>query len=209
MRGITRARPNPALIVAVLALVAALAGTAVAADPGATTAKLDKQEKKKVKKIAKQQAEQFFNANIGSASVAHAGTADSANTASTANSAFSTFHDDGIDMPDTLGTIGTLNVPKAGSYAVNAKLWALDLSATNAADGECTLTAGGDSDTTDFDALGNATDDTESVALQLVHTFGAPGSVVLACTDNGLGDMQAFNTKITAIQVADLTNTAF
>jgi hypothetical protein len=138
--------------------------------------------------------------------VAHAATADSANTA---NAAFSTFHNDGIDMPSSSGTIGTLNIPKAGSYVVNAKLWALDVSATNATSGECTLTAGADSDATHFDALGNSTDDTESVALQLAHTFSAPGSVVLACADAGIGAMQAFDTKITAVQVAELTNTGF
>jgi hypothetical protein len=211
MRRIVNSRPSPVIVIAILALVAAVAGTAVAADPVATTSV----SKKKVKKIARKQAEKFFNANIGKASVAHAATADSANTANTANTAnaanaaFSTFHDGGIDMPSSVGTIGTLNIPKAGSYVINAKLWALDVSATNATSGECTLSAGADSDTTKFDALGNSTDDTESVALQLVHTFSAPGSVVLACTDNGIGDMQAFDTKITAVQVAELTNTGF
>ena len=52
MRGITRPRLNPALIVAVLALVAALAGTAVATDPIATDSAVTK---KKVKKIANKQ----------------------------------------------------------------------------------------------------------------------------------------------------------
>jgi len=46
-------RPQPALIVAMLALVAALAGTAVAADPVATTSAINK---KKVKKIINKQA---------------------------------------------------------------------------------------------------------------------------------------------------------
>jgi hypothetical protein len=51
MRGITRTRPSPALIVAVVALVAALVGTAVAG-PGASTSAITKA---KVKKIANKQ----------------------------------------------------------------------------------------------------------------------------------------------------------
>jgi hypothetical protein len=47
-----RARPSPAIVVAVLALVAAVAGTAVAANPSATSSAINK---KKVKKIAKKQ----------------------------------------------------------------------------------------------------------------------------------------------------------
>ena len=62
MRGITRARPNPALIVAVLALVAALAGTAVAADPIATDSAVTK---KKVKKIANKQINKRFPIGAG------------------------------------------------------------------------------------------------------------------------------------------------
>jgi hypothetical protein len=62
MKGITRARPNPALIVAVLALVAALAGTAVAADPIATDSAVTK---KKVKKIVKKQINKRFPIGAG------------------------------------------------------------------------------------------------------------------------------------------------
>ncbi|MGH7359024.1 MAG: hypothetical protein ACREJR_09435 [Candidatus Rokuibacteriota bacterium] len=51
MKRLKRARPSPALIVAVVALVAALAGTAVASDPLATSS-AKKVTKKKVKKIA-------------------------------------------------------------------------------------------------------------------------------------------------------------
>jgi hypothetical protein len=202
MTRLRKGRPSPTLLVAVAALIAALGGTAVASDPVATTAI----SKKKTKKIAKKQAKKYFDANIGDASVANAKNAD---TAETANAAFSTFHNDPIAFPNSLGTIGTLNIPKAGSYVVNAKLWSGNLSATNSNSNRCTLTADADSDTTAFDNLGNATDDSESVALQVVHTFDAPGSVVLACTDTGLGDTQAFDTKITAVQVADLTNTGF
>ena len=52
MRRITRSRPSPAIIVAVVALIAALAGTALAG-PSASTSVVTKS---KVKKIAKKQA---------------------------------------------------------------------------------------------------------------------------------------------------------
>ncbi len=53
MRRIKRAKPSPALLVAVVALVAALAGTAIG---GVAVTALNKQEKKQVKKISKTQA---------------------------------------------------------------------------------------------------------------------------------------------------------
>ena len=53
MRRIKRAKPSPALLVAVVALVAALGGGAVA---GVAVTSLNKKETKKVRKIAKNQA---------------------------------------------------------------------------------------------------------------------------------------------------------
>jgi hypothetical protein len=44
------------------------------------------------------------------------------------------------------------------------------------------------------------------VALQVVHRFTSPGTVVLRCTDNGNGNVGAVFTKITAVQVAELSN---
>jgi len=135
--------------------------------------------------------------------------AKNADTADKANAAFSTFHDAGLDFPNSLGTIATLNIPAAGSYVINAKFWALNVSATNNTTSRCTLTAGGDVDNQQFDASGNPLGDTTPVPMQLVHTFAAPGSVLLACTDSGIGQVEAHDTKITAVQVADLTNTPF
>jgi hypothetical protein len=132
-----------------------------------------------------------------------------ADTAGTANAAFSTFHNDGIDFPDSLATIGTLNIPTAGSYAINAKFWAFNVSATDSPNDQCTLTAGADVDTQRFDTTGSPLGDTTPVPMQLVHTFTAPGSVALACTDGGVGTVQALDTKITAIEAANLTNTPF
>jgi hypothetical protein len=130
--------------------------------------------------------------------------------AGVANAAFSTFHDAGIDIPDAFGTIGTLSVDTPGNYVIDAKLVAFDSTAGNIITGNCTLTAGGDVDTTDFDVLGDPSDDRETVVLRLAHTFDAPGAVVLACQDNiGAETAQALNTRITAVQVRSLTNTEF
>lgn len=201
MRNMLRRRPSPAMIVALVALSVALAGTAVAGV--ATISALDKHETKKVKKLARKQANKRITKRAPHLSVKNA------DTAGVANAAFSTFHNDVIAFPGSLGTIGPLNIPTVGSYVINAKLWAGNLSATPSAGDRCSLSAGGDVDTQGFDTTGAAVGDQVPVPLQLVHTFTAPGSVVLSCTDGDDGDVQAFDTKITAVQVAKVTNTPF
>ena len=138
-----------------------------------------------------------------------ASSAVTAATAGTANTAFSTFHDAAIPLPTNVGTIATLTIPAAGNYVINAKLTAFNASNTESPNDSCDLTAGGDKDTDLFDADGLDIDDHEVVALQLVHHFAAPGQAVLACTDAGAGEVQARFTRITAVQVAQLTNTPF
>jgi hypothetical protein len=83
MGRLRQARPQPALVVAVVALVAALAGTAVASDPVATTSAINK---KKVKKIANKQIDKRApDLSVASAESAdNAATADSATTAQSA-----------------------------------------------------------------------------------------------------------------------------
>jgi hypothetical protein len=142
----------------------------------------------------------------------HAGSADSATSAGTANAAFSTYHDALIVLPDSLGAIATLDIPTAGNYVVSAKLDALNTLATASDVDECVLGAGAPDtafDTTVFDVDGALADDDEVVVLQGVRQFAAGGKVVLLCTDLGLGSVDARNVKITAVQVAHLTNTGF
>jgi hypothetical protein len=92
MRRLTRWRPSPAIVVAVLALVAALAGSAVA--EVATTARLDRQEKQKVKKIANKQIDKRLPidaAELGDGAVTTPKLADAAvTTAKIANNAVTT-----------------------------------------------------------------------------------------------------------------------
>jgi hypothetical protein len=131
-------------------------------------------------------------------------------SAGVANAAFSTSHFDAIDIPDSAGTIATLDIPSAGAYVITAKFTGLGATAGGIADARCTLTAGGDVDNSDFDVLGNGSDDTEQVVLQVAHDFDVPGSAVLACADNDAGDIaDALYTRVTAIQVKSLTNTTF
>jgi hypothetical protein len=126
--------------------------------------------------------------------------------ATTANRAFSGFHDGGIAMPSSLGNLVTLKIPAAGSYVINAKLVALNNSTIASVNDRCRLTAGGNFDEVRFDLAGNDNDDTDAVALQVVHSFSAPGSVTLSCTDLGKGDVIAQLTKITAVEVGELSD---
>lgn len=130
--------------------------------------------------------------------------------AGVANAAFSTSHFDAIDIPDDPGTIASLDIPSAGSYVITAKFTALASTVGNIVDGRCTLTAGGDVDNSDFDVEAVGVDDTEQVMLEVAHEFDSPGSAVLACEDNDVGDIAAaLYTRVTAIQARSLTNTTF
>jgi hypothetical protein len=239
MRAILRHRPSPAMVVACIALGAALGGTSYAAirlpagSVGTKHLKKNAVTSPKVKNNAITGADVREStlarvpsaANATSATEAthatsatnatHATSADnatsasSATTAGTANAAFSTFRDAAIPLPNNIGTIATLTIPAAGNYVINAKLTAFNVSNIESPNDSCDLTAGGDKDTDIFDADGLDIDDAEVVALQLVHQFPAPGQAVLACTDAGAGEVQARFTRITAVQVAQLTNTPF
>jgi hypothetical protein len=233
MRAVLSHRPSPAMVVACIALAVALGGTSYAATKLPAGSVGTKQLKKnavtspKVKNNALKGADVLESslAQVPSAASAesaanatnathatnadHATNASWATTAGTANAAFSTFHDGYIPLPDSTATIATLTIPAAGNYIITAKLFAYNSSVDPSSDDECDLTAGGDTDTDLFDVNGSSADDAEVVALQLVHQFAASGQVGLACTDAGGGYVAARFTRITAVQVAQLTNTPF
>jgi hypothetical protein len=228
MRAILRHRPSPAMVVACIALALALGGTSYAAiklpakSVGTKQLKRNAVTSPKVKNNALTGADVLESslAQVPSAASAanatnatnatHATNATSATTAGTANAAFSTFHDTPIPLPDTLGAIATLNIPAPGKYVVNAKFGAFNQSPTPSPMDDCRLLAGGVvGDRLFFDVDGASVDDHEAVAMQLVYQFTAAGQVVLRCTNAGAGFVLAFDTKITAVQVAQLTNTPF
>ena len=69
----------------------------------------------------------------------------------------------------------------------------------------CRVSAGGDADVVRFPlGLSGIPIDTEPIALQVVHDFGAPGSALLECL--GDHDFQVGNVVMTAIKVGKLTN---
>ena len=80
---LTRSRPSPAMIVAVLALTLALAGSAIAAPDASLTAL----SKAQVKRIAKKVANKQITKRAPGLSVAHAKTADNATNAQNATNA--------------------------------------------------------------------------------------------------------------------------
>lgn len=227
MRAILRHRPSPAMVVACIALGVALGGTSYAAIRLPAGSVGTKQLKKSAVTSPKVKNNAITGADVRESTLAqvpsaanatnatHATSADtatnasSATTAGTANAAFSTFHDASIPFPTPIGTIATLAIPAAGNYVINAKFTAFNYSGIESPNDECHLTAGADKDSQAIDVDGLAVDDGEAVALQLVHQFAAPGQVVLTCTDAGAGDVRAVFTKITAVQVAQLTNTPF
>jgi hypothetical protein len=124
-------------------------------------------------------------------------------------SAYSTFHDAGVSIQNQASgqdpTVLSLSVP-AGSYVFNATTW-LNNGASNLL-ARCTLSAGGDNDVKrQFLEQSGTGAYAASVSLQVVHTFGAPGSATFTCYGFGV-NATANNSKITAIKVDHLTNTA-
>jgi len=124
-------------------------------------------------------------------------------------SAYSTFHDAGVSIQSQVGgqdpTVVSLSVP-AGSYVFDATTWLSNGSANLLA--RCTLSAGGDNDVKrQFLEQSGTGADESSVALQVVHTFAAPGTAKLTCYGFGVAAF-ANNTKLTGLKVDHLTNTA-
>lgn len=146
----------------------------------------------------------------------HAANADKATnaglatTAGTANAAFSTYHDDSIPLPDSSAPLATLNIPTPGSYVVNAKFVAHNIHTATGTNpfSACDLVPDVDVGVV-FDVDNDPVDDDEVIALQGVKKFRTAGQITLKCTDYGWGNVVAQRLRITAVQVAHLTNTSF
>jgi hypothetical protein len=202
------------MIVALVALFLALGGVGYAAlKIGTNDIKNGAVTSKKVKNNSLT-GKDIRESTLGRVPSAHranqadrAAHADTAATANAANTAVSTSDPNEIPMPDGLATAGnpikTLTVP-AGKYVVIAKLEAKNVGNAPSPNDQCTLRAGSDVDTMEFDVDNANLDDEEAVPLQLVHDFGGGGDVGLRCTDSGAGAVRAKNISITAIQVLEL-----
>jgi hypothetical protein len=98
-----------------------------------------------------------------------------------------------------------LSIPvPAGSYAIQAKLNSFSQGGADIV--RCRLNAGDDFDSEDA-TIGDEAGATESasIAMQVVHTFSAAGTVSITCLGEGGGTGVAIkNIKITAIQVGGI-----
>lgn len=131
--------------------------------------------------------------------------------------AYSAFKDGPGDVPTNLATIGSLKLP-AGKYAIFAKLFVTQASGdgTKVSANQLTarLEAGGDFDTS-VTLIGIAMNhpefasNAESIALMVVHEFGAEGGNAVVKLDkkpNNTPHLSWSFLKITAIRVDALSN---
>ena len=93
-------------------------------------------------------------------------------------------------------TVATMGGLQPGAYVLLAKV---NQSSNARTEGRCRLSAGDQYDDSNRGLREEGTP--EAHALQLVHAFAAPGSVVLACRA-AAGVWSASDTKIIAIKVA-------
>jgi hypothetical protein len=137
--------------------------------------------------------------------------------------AVAVYNDGGFTTTDpmdvTFHNIATLPVSRPGSYVVTAKVHAMTVGGpgTDQADVQCRLVAhtstGAELDDSDqaFSYLA-ILGDQQTLPLEVVHRFSAPGTVLLQCRQNGTfggGTLIRFdNAKIIATQVSSLSNIA-
>ena len=221
--------PSPALVIASLALLLVLGGTggaAVAQAPpnasvgtaqlkdGAVTAAKIKNATivaadiasnavvaAKIKSSAVTGAKIAGNAVTG-AKVADGsiGAADIAPGVLPPSDAYGRFLNGPIVIPTATTTIGSLTIPVAGNYVVWAKTYVTSTAAAGTA--TCRLEAGSNFDESQTTAEVNKP---STLSLMVLNTFAAPGSVNLNCSATIA--KQANYIKITALRVANLTNT--
>ena len=112
-------------------------------------------------------------------------------------------HDGSIILTSSSTTIGSLPLGP-GNYALFAKVVVTDSSPSGGADDQCTLTAGGNVDTSIAGFMQGGT--AQTLPLQVVATFGRGGTVNLACADvGGSGSQYVDFFKITSISGTTLS----
>ena len=125
------------------------------------------------------------------------------------SNAYSSFKGAQVSLTSTLSTVAQLSVPAAGNYVINAKV-VLEDEVNSPVTIQCQLVvAGTNLDQSETTLTGNsgAAVSSETAALQAVQQFTAAGDVDLQCTGFGVST-DASLSKITAIQVGSLTNSA-
>jgi hypothetical protein len=124
------------------------------------------------------------------------------------SNALSGFKNGPVAVPSGLASIAALSIPTPGTYVMVAKVELFD-NVNTGVDVQCQLVAGSDVDAASTVLEGNSgiVVNDATVAFNVVHEFTSAGSVQLQCNAFGV-NVDAFNIKITAIQVGSLTNTS-
>ncbi len=106
--------------------------------------------------------------------------------------------------------IATLDLP-AGSYVITAKAFMhndVPANTTAANNNTCTLQAGNDADSIQFDLFPPKIGDDSTEISTIVHTFKTRGTVTWRCNQSTPGtNVMAINRKITAIGVSSISQT--
>jgi hypothetical protein len=105
-----------------------------------------------------------------------------------------------------LHTVATMHVP-AGSWAIFAKAWVLNLSSSYV-EPDCRLVAGGASDSSRplIEPNGQSAS-AATLAFNVIHKFTSAGTAKVECNAFGT-DIQINMIKVTAIKAGKLTNGA-
>ncbi len=204
MRGTTR-RPSPALVVASVALFVALGGTSIAAvtaalprgSVGTVQLKQNAVTGAKVRNGSLLRAD-FKGGQIPAGAQGAAGPAGPQGDTGPSN-AYARSVDGPIAIPVTGTTLATLTIPQAGSYVISAKTY---VTGSTTSIVTCRLEAGGDVDQSQ--TLSGVVGASFTLALLVVHTFAAPGTVDLKCS--AAATQQAYFAKIAAIRVGSIAN---
>jgi hypothetical protein len=203
---------SPATVIAMIALAVALGGTSYAAVVLPKNSVGTKQLKKNAVTSAKVKNRSLLKVDFKAGQLPagpRGAKGATGNTGATGPSdAFSAYLDGPVALPSGLATIATLTLPDAGSYVIFAKAWLFDNVNSNVLT-DCRLSAEGDTDQTRATVEGNSGTVVTgaAVSFSVVHKFTAPGVAELKC--NGFGvNVSANQIKITAIKVANLTNSA-
>lgn len=211
MKWLSRLRPSPSTVIAMIALAVALGGTGYAAivlpanSVGTKQLKASAVTSVKVKDGTLRVTD-FKAGQIPAGPAGAAGPAGPAGPTGPSD-AYSGFKNGPVAAPSSLATVATLNVPVAGKYVIVGKAWIFDNVNTGVLV-QCQLVAGADSDTTRATLEGNTAGfvTASALAFNVVHEFAGAGAVELKCNAFGV-NVSIYDIKITAIKVGNLTNT--
>jgi hypothetical protein len=209
VRYFAQRRPSPALVVAGAALLLSLTGTSIAAV--AVTLPRNSVGTIQLKNNAVTSAKVASKAVTGGKLADGAITTDKvkdgtlvkadfkAGELPAPTAAFASFVNGPVAVPTSSTQLASLTIPNGGSYVIWGKAY-FSAPLTNTI--TCRLQAESDFDQTQASPGAGGP---ESMALNVVHTFAAAGTVTLACSGSIVGGQANF-IKLSAIQVATLAN---